>query len=75
MSNGMGIVKLACLASDAQVALELGDYIVPSAIVLHFFGSERNHLISFGIVDSSIIAFRISNFTLRFINTLVGEFI
>ena len=74
MSNGMGIVKLACVAVDAQLAFELADSIVSPAIILRFFGSERNYLISVGKVDFSIIALRVSNFSLGSITKLIGEF-
>ena len=45
MSNGTDIVKLASVALDVQLALELADCIVSLAFVLRFFGLERNHLI------------------------------
>ena len=73
MSNGMGIVKLACVPLDAQLAFELADSIVSATIVMRFFGSERNHLISVGKVDLSISALRVSNFSLGSISKLVGE--
>ena len=74
MSNGTGIVKLARVASDAQLALELGDCIVFSPIVVRFF-SKRTPLISFWRVDFSIIALRVSNFTVGSRAKLVTEFI
>lgn len=43
MSNGTGIVKLAGVALDAHLALELGDCMVPQAIVLRF--SDRGEII------------------------------
>ena len=75
MSNGTGNVKLAGVALDAQLAFELADCIVYPTTVLRFFGSERNHLISVCKVDFSIIALRVSNFSLGSITKLVGEFI
>ena len=75
MSNGTDIVKLASVALDIQLALELADCIVSLAFVLRFFGLERNHLISVGRVDFSIIALRVSNFTLGSRSKLFREFI